>query len=325
MSYRIAQYLFIIIVLLTLNFFLPRMMPGDPISYLVGDPGADAPLLMTEEMRQNLLRYYELDRPLGEQFQRYLSNLLRGELGWSISQNAPVAQVILGRLRWSLLLGGCAAAIYVPLGIVLGAVAAWHSTTPAGPAILGSVFFLGSWPSYFLGMLFIVFLSLKLGLFPIGGATSTLSARSGVLWSLVDVIHHGALPCATLVLGNLPGITLLVRNSTMGLLGHDFVRAAKAKGLRQRRVLIKHVLPNAMLPLVTMIAMRLGFLVAGSVTVEVVFAYPGMGALITTAGIARDYPLLQGIFLIIMLLIVGFNLLADLLYTRLDPRVRATL
>lgn len=322
MRLRIAQYGFIVAVLVTLNFFLPRMMPGDPVSLILGDPTADAPMLLTEEMRQNLLAYYGLDRPIGEQYRTYLGNLLRGDLGWSISRNAPVAEVILGRLRWSLLLGVGAAAIYIPLGIALGVEAAWRRGSGADAGILGGVFFLGSWPSYFLGMLLILFLSLKLGLFPIGGARTATASPTGAWQRTLDVLHHWALPCATLVLSNLPGITFLTRNATVGLLDKDFVRTARAKGVRQRHILTRHVLPNAMLPLVTVIAMRLGFLIAGTVTVEVVFAYPGMGALITDAGAARDYPLLQGIFLLLMLLVLGFNLLADVLYARLDPRVR---
>lgn len=325
MTYRIAQYLFIIAVLLTLNFFLPRMMPGDPISLILGDPSADAPMLLTEEMRQNLLAYYGLDQPIGHQYASYLRSLLHGDLGWSISYNAPVVDILLGRLKWSLLLGGSAAVITIPLGTALGTLAAWRRENGLDLGILGMVFFLGSWPAYFLGMLFIVGLSLKLGLFPIGGAESAAAAQAGGIERLLDIAHHWALPCLTLVLSNLPGITLLVRNTTRSLVDADFVRTATAKGVRPWRILTHHILPNAMLPLITVIAMRLGFLIAGTVTVEVVFAYPGMGTLITAACSSRDYPLLQGIFLLLMTLILGFNLLADVLYAQLDPRVRRAL
>jgi peptide/nickel transport system permease protein len=319
---RVAQYLLTAFLLLTLNFFLPRMMPGDPIAYLVGDPGADMPVLLTEEMRQNLLAYYDLDKPLGEQYTTYLANLARGDLGWSIAYNAPVGDVLLGRMKWTLLLVGTATVIYVTLGVALGALSAWRRGGRFDAGLLVAVIFTGAWPSFFLSMLLIIFFSVKLKLFPIAGAQDPALFRADGLTQAMDVLHHMILPLAALVLANLSGVYYLMRNSMLSVLGEDYIRTAQAKGLRERRVLWRHVLPNALLPVVTMVAMRLGFVITGAMFVEVVFAYPGMGTMLYEASTARDYPLLQGALLATMAFVLLANLSADLAYSRLDPRVR---
>ncbi len=319
---KVFQYGVTILVLLTLNFFLPRMMPGDPLSYLLGDPGADAPMLLTEEMRANLLEYYGLDKPLLNQYAEYLIGLVRGDLGWSIYYSAPVASVILGRLKWTLLLGGTASLIYIALGVMLGALSASRRGSRTDIGLLLAVFSVGSWPPFFLGMVLIVFFSHRWGLFPIGGAQSVDAARLGGLAQAQDVLHHWFLPALTLVLTYLPGVYLITRNSMLAVLGEDYVRTARSKGLLESVVLLRHALPNALLPIVTTIAMRFGFMIMGTMFVEVVFAYPGMGSLIYEAGAARDYPLLQGTFLVTMVVVLGLNLMADLLYGQLDPRVR---
>lgn len=319
---RVAQYLLTAFIVLSLNFFLPRMMPGDPLSYLVGDPSADMPMLLTEEMREKLLAYYDLDKPLNEQYTDYLSNLAHGNLGWSIYYNAPVSSVLLGRLKWTLLLVGTATVVYVALGILLGALSAWRRGTKTDIGLLISVFSFGSWPPFFLAMLLIILFSVKLGVFPIGGAKSPTGSHANGLERTIEVMYHLILPSLALVLTHLSGVYFLMRNSMLSVMGEDYIRTARAKGLRERDVLLRHALPNALLPIVTMIAMRLGFSIMGTMFVEVVFAYPGMGSLIYQACMTRDYPLLQGAFLLIMVFVMFFNLAADLLYARLDPRVR---
>lgn len=321
---RVVQYLLTIVIVLSLNFFLPRMIPGDPLSVLTGDPSADMPVLLTEEMRARLLAYYGLDKPLLEQYGDYVLNLLRGDLGWSIYYNVPVSSLLWGRLKWTLLLMGITVAISGSLGIFLGALSAWRRGTKTDIGLLVSVFGLGSWPSYFLAMLLIIFFSVKLGAFPIGGVGNSTGEYANSLHRALDLAHHLVLPCLSLVLTQLPSMYLLVRNSMLQVIGEDYVRTARAKGLRPMYVLIKHALPNALLPVVTVIALRFGFLIMGAVSVEVVFSYPGVGTLIVEAFSARDYPVLQGTFLFIMLTVLFFNLAAEALYARLDPRVRRT-
>ena len=319
---KVVQYLITIFMVLSLNFFLPRMMPGDPLSYLTGDPSADMPVAISEETRAKLLSYYGLDEPLAKQYADYLVNLAHGDLGWSIYYNAPVSSVLLGRFKWTLLLMGTATVIYIALGILLGALSAWRRGTKTDIGLLVTLFSLGSWPPFFLAMLLIILLSVKLELFPIGGAQNSVGSQIKGWKQIADVLYHLFLPCLALVLTHLSGVYLLVRNSMLGVLGEDYIQTARAKGLRERDVLLRHALPNALLPIITMIAMRLGFLIMGTMFVEVVFAYPGMGTMIYQACTTRDYPLLQGAFLLIMAFVMFFNLTADILYARLDPRVR---
>jgi len=319
---KLVQYAITVVILLTLNFFLPRMMPGDPLASLLGEPGTDAPMLLTEEMRANLLEYYGLDKPLVAQYWDYLSGLARGDLGWSIYYNAPVGSVILGRLKWTLVLGGTAAVIYIALGIALGAISAWRRGSGTDVGLLVTIFSLGSWPPFFLGMVFIVFFSYQWGLFPIGGAQSAQAARLGGLRQVGDILHHWFLPALTLVVTHLPGMYLITRNSMLSVMREDYIRTARSKGILESLVLLQHALPNALLPIVTTIGLRFGFMLMGTMFVEVVFAYPGMGTLIYEAGAARDYPLLQGAFLMTMIVVLALNLIADATYGWLDPRVR---
>jgi len=319
---RIVQYLITLIILLSLNFFLPRMMPGDPLSVLTGDPSADMPVLLTKEARTKLLAYYGLDKPLLEQYKDYLANVSHGDLGWSIYYNVPVASLLWGRLKWTLLLMGTATIIYVTLGTFLGTVSAWHRGTKMDIGLLIGVFGSGSWPPFFLAMLLIIIFRVPFDLFPIGGVGNATGEYASGFARNVDVAYHLILPSVALIVSHLPSVYLLVRNSLLTVLGQDYVRTARAKGLDERIILWRHILPNGLLPIVTMIAMRFGFLIMGTISVEVVFAYPGMGTLLYEALQARDYPVLQGAFLLIMITVLFFNLLAEFLYIRLDPRTR---
>lgn len=320
---KAIQTLLTLFILISLNFLLPRLMPGDPLSYLDNDdPSADSPMLLTEEMREKLLAYYGLDRPVGEQYVDYLASLARGDLGWSIHYNAPVVDVLWGRLKWTLLLVGTATVLYVALGVVLGAVSAWKRGTAVDVGLLVTTFSLGSWPSFFLAMLLVIFFGLRWRLFPVNGARSPYLLGANGWEQAVDVAYHMVLPVAALVLSQFSGVYMLMRNAMLGVLGEDYIRTAYGKGAPESRVLFQHAMPNALLPIVTMIAMRFGFVIMGTMFVEVVFAYPGMGTMIREACLARDYPMLQGAFLVTMMFIIVFNLMAELLYSRLDPRTR---
>ena len=317
---KLSYYFVIVLIILSINFFLPRVMPGDALSYLT-DPGADMPVRMTEEKGEILLAYYGLDKPLSEQYINYMVGIIRGDLGLSIYYNDPVLEVILSRLKWTLLLVGTSTAIYITLGILLGATSAWARGRKKDMALLISILSISSFPSFFIGILMVIFFVVKLGIFPLSGAQTAFATYSNPLEEIFDILHHLVLPVATLVISHIGGTYFLMRNSMLGVLGEDYITTARAKGLSERYILHKHAIKNALLPIVTMTAMTVGFMVTGTIFVEMVFAYPGIGNLLYNAVSYNDYPLLQGIFLFITITIVGANFIADMIYIRLDPRV----
>jgi len=319
---KITGYVAIILVVLSFNFFLPRLMPGDPLSFLTGAPGMDMPIVLDEEMRAELLAYYGLDKPLLQQFADYMLNLLHGDLGWSIYYNAPVSGILIGRLKWTLLLVGTSTALYMVLGILLGAISAWKRGGKRDVGLLVSLLSIGSFPPFFLGMLFIILFGVKLNLFPVFGAQTPFMGYSSPFEEAIDILYHLFLPATTLVISHIGGVYLLMRNSMLNVIGEDYILTARAKGLAEWYIMHKHAMKNALLPITTMIALRTGFMIGGTILVETVFAYPGVGRLLFDAVTYRDYPLLQGAFLIITLVIITANFAADMVYVRLDPRLR---
>ncbi len=319
---KIAGYVTIILAVISFNFFLPRFMPGDPLSFLTGAPGMDMPIVLDEATRAKLLAYYGLDKPLLQQFADYMIKLMHGDLGWSTYYNAPVSSILAGRLKWTLLLIGTSTLLYIALGIVLGAISAWNRGGKSDVGLLLLLLSVGSFPPFFLGMLLIILFGVKLNLFPVFGAQSPFMAYSSPVEEAMDILHHLILPATTLVITHIGGVYLLMRNSMLNVIGEDYILTARAKGLAEWYILRKHAMKNALLPITTMIALRVGFMISGTILVETVFAYPGVGMLLFDAVMYRDYPLLQGAFLIITLVIIAANFVADMVYLRLDPRLR---
>lgn len=304
-------------VLVTLNFLLPRAMPGDPITALV-EPGSGT-YVEDAALRAELESYYGLDRPLWEQYFGYLGGLATGDLGTSIRYNAPVSELISERLPWTLLLFATALALAATVGLALGVHSAWRRGRAVDQGLL--VLFLGlhNLPVFFLGSLALLVFSVKLGWVPLAG-TSTPYASFGPLEQVADVAHHLVLPAIVLATGFSAAYYLVMRASMVGELGADYLVLGRAKGLRQRQLKYRYAGRNALLPVVTLAALRMEFLVTGSILVETVFAYQGLGRLLFDSVSFRDYPVLQACFLIFTLIVVGANLAAELLYGRLDPR-----
>ncbi|MCW3130374.1 MAG: ABC transporter permease [Methanophagales archaeon] len=298
---KVVSYVLIIFIILSLNFFLPRMMPAGPLS----DSGITS-------SNESVL----------EEYINYMVNLVHGELGWSTSRNAPVWDVLKESLKWTVLLVGTSTAIYVIAGILTGAVSAWKKGKKSDAGLLVLLISLASFPPFFLGMLFIVFLAWKLDIFPRFGAQTLFIDYSTPFGVVLDILHHLILPAATLTLTSIGIIYLLTRNSMLNVLGEDYILAARAKGLSEWYIMRKHALKNALLPIITMVALVAGFVITGTIFVETVFAYPGVGVLVYEAVQAHDYPLLQGAFLFIALAILAVNFIADMIYVHLDPRVR---
>lgn len=298
----------------TVTFLLLRLLPGDP-ALAVASPN------MTPSARAILLQQYGLDQPLLVQYGKYLWELLHGNLGISFTQQVPVTTVLMQRLPWTLLLAGSSLVITVAVGIPLGVLAATH---PRGwldrlvqvSGVVGQSLFI---PSVGIFLLFV--LGLQLQWFPIGGAYTP--GTYGMAW-YGDVLSHLVLPCLSLVMVQLGSYVLTLRSTLIESLGEDYCALATAKGLPNRTVVWKHALRNALLPTTTLIGLQLGFVVGGAVLTETVFAYPGIGRGIYEAVTQLDFPVLQGAFVLLAATVVLANIVTDLVYGLLDPRVRTS-
>ena len=318
MSGRLLQYALVLLFAVTLNFLLPRLMPGNPLALIAG---ADVGLLTPEE-RQEVVERAGLDRPLAVQYISYLGDLATGDFGYSYRQKRPIADLILERLPWTMLLTGIALAISALVGTVLGALSAWRRGRPTDVGSLAGMIVIESLPSFWLGMLLISVFGVQLGILPTFGAVTPASGYTGLDW-LLNVARHAILPAITLSVLSVPGVYLTMRYSMLGIMGEDFIRTARAKGLDERAILFRHVARNAMVPVVTVLALRLGYAFGGTVVTETVFSYPGLGRLIFEAVSGRDYPVMQAAFLVFTIAVLLSNILADYLYPLLDPRARA--
>lgn len=314
---RAWQYVLVLAVALMANFAIPRLAPGDPLVGIVGESGA---LFPASEQRA-IIHRVGLDRPIVVQFGRYVDGLAHGDLGYSYNKGRPVADVIVERLPFTLLLLVPAALASAALGIAMGVRAAWRRGTKTDIGLLAAVLALEALPAFFLGTVLLVLLAVRLPLFPV---SSTIPPGVGLisLHGLSEIARRLALPFATLTLAGLAPYFLTTRSSMLGALGEDYVLMARAKGCPSNRVVHRHALRNALLPVSTLLSLNLGFVLGGAVVVETVFSYPGLGRLTYDAVLARDFPVLQGTFLVFTVAVVGANLLADLMYPLLDPRVR---
>jgi len=309
---RYSVSLFIIV---TLIFIIPRMMPGDPFVSLLGEEV----YYRSPELVAELKAQFGLDRPLPEQYISYLQNLVQGNLGYSFHYSQPVWSVIAYKIKWTFVLLIPSVILGAIVGIVLGSVAGWRHGRGMDTAVTSLFLFIYSMPHYWLAMIFVLIFAFYLGLFPLSGITGGGLAGAE---KLKDVLWHMALPTFVLTLFGASYNYFIMRGSVLQVLGEGFVLTARAKGLSEKDVLFRHVLRNAMLPLVTVIALDFGFMVSGALLVEIVFSWGGMGTLVYDAVLARDYPLLHGSFLIIAFCVLAANFMADVLYAVIDPRIR---
>ncbi|MDZ4354772.1 MAG: ABC transporter permease [Arthrobacter sp.] len=318
---RLGFYLIAFWVSITLNFLLPRFMPGDPVSRMF----ARTQDRMQPEQIEALRKLLGVDdRPIWEQYVDYLHNMVTGQMGVSISRfPTPVAEVIASQVGWTLLLGGTALVIAAVAGNLLGILAAWRRGGAIDSALPPLLIFIGSFPYFWLAMGALYLFGVTLGWFPIRHAFSD-TIEPSLSWEfLSDVGMHLVLPALTIVLVSIGGWMLGMRNTMIATNAEDYITMAEAKGLRPGRIMFRYAARNAMLPSVTSFGMSLGFVVGGALLTEVVFAYPGVGYQLLNAVQGLDYPLMQGLFLTITAAVLLANFLVDILYVRLDPRVRA--
>ncbi|MGG7465254.1 MULTISPECIES: ABC transporter permease [unclassified Plantibacter] len=317
---RAIFYAFTAWAAITINFFLPRVMKGDPVSaYLLKNQGKISP-----EAIDSLRTLFGLDsnKTLLQQYIDYWGLLFSGDLGRSFSRGlAPVTDVIASALPWTIGLVGIATVMSFVLGTGLGAYIGWRRGSKADFIVPITTFF-STVPYFWMGLIAIAVFSTTLGWFPASHAYGKGSQPTFSLDFIGQVIAHGTLPALTIVIASLGGWILGMRNMMITVLDEDYVTVAQAKGLKPRRVLWNYAARNAMLPQLSSFALSLGFIVGGTLVMELVFSYPGVGKLLLDATNAKDYPLMQGIFLVITLTVLIANILADVAYAVLDPRAR---
>lgn len=314
---RAVQYALVLLVAVSLNFAIPRLAPGDPIDYLVP---SEQVATITSAQREQILSQFGLEKPLREQYRLYLTGIARGDLGYSVQTGRPVTDMLLERLPWTIVLVGGAIALSVVVGAGAGFFAAARRGGRTDAGGLALFMALDSMPPFWIGMLLLVLFSGYLQVLPVYGALPESDQALG-LARLGELAERLVLPLVTLALVRVGWLFLVARSSLAGELSEDYITMAEAKGLSRRRV-VGHGIRNALLPLVTAVAVEAGTLVGGATVVETVFSYPGLGRLIYESVLSRDYPVLQGTFLLMAVGVIAANLLADLLYPLLDPRVR---
>jgi peptide/nickel transport system permease protein len=308
-----------LVFMLLVNFFLFRVLPGDPARTL------GRGRLSTPEQVAEFNKTYGLDQSLGQQFVTFLGNTLHGDLGYSILYHRDVSDILVERLWPTLLLVGTSTILAALFGIWLGIRSGWDRGGKFDRFSTSASLTLYSMPEWWLGLLLIAALAVGIGpfpgIFPTGGLHS-VDADPSSLSGVLDTAWHLSLPVLTLTLAYLADYALIMRGSLVDEIGADYLTTARAKGLRDVAVRNRHAVPNALLPTTTVVALNFGFVVAGAITVETIFSIPGLGLLTTDALEVPDYWLLQGIFLLASATVILANLMANLLYGLLDPRVR---
>lgn len=311
---RLASAVLAVVGIIIVTFVLIHAAPGDPAASLAGEGGDPAHI--------ELLRAeFGLDRPLPQQFLTYAGTVVRGDLGTSLVRGRPVAEVIGERVPATLLLMGTALVLSSLGGVVLGALAARRPYGPLDVSVTTAGLVGYSVPAFWLAQLAVLALGLGAGLVPVQGMTDARAGHTG-LAAAVDIAHHLVLPAAVLAFSELAIVARLARTNLIRVLDQDYVRTARGLGAPPSRVVLRHALPNALVPVVTVIGARFGTLFSGAVLVETVFAWPGLGQLLVSSTRTRDYPVLLGLVLLASFSVVCANLVTDLICGRIDPRGR---
>lgn len=317
---KIVQKLVILYIVLTLVFIIPRLAPGSPIDYLVENPR------VPPEMREILLKKFGLDKPIfPDQYFKFLERtILNLDFGYSFLYQEPVFKLILERLVWTIILMGTALVLSSVVGSMLGVVTAWKRGRIFDYSVTLSTLFLRSLPVFWVGMILLLYLSYYYNIFPTGGATTPGLKYASFLDYVRDVVMHITLPLLAIIPIYTARYLMVMRNTMVEILGEDFIFVAKVKGLSDKTIMFKHAARNALLPLITMLAIDTGFIMGGAIVTETVFSYPGVGSLIYEAVLNHDYPLILGAFFIISAVTLSTMMIAEILYAILDPRVRVS-
>ena len=315
---RAASAFVTLALAIVLNFFLFRIMPGDPTRTVVGD------FRVTPEIKQALVHQFGLDQPLWVQFILYLENLLIGNLGVSFQyRGTAVASIIFGRRLFNtFILMGSSIGVALIIGIIIGTIAAWKRESKFDISAVVFSLVTYSMPVFWLGMMIILVFGYYLDWIPIAGTITVGITYSNVFEYAADYLYHMTGPFVTLTLSFLGFYFLIMRDSILDVFTEDYMLTAKAKGLSDRKILFRHAMRNAMLPMVSLLAVEVTYLFGGATMTETVFSWYGIGRLIYEAVVMADYPVLQGIFVVMSVLVITANFCADIVYAFLDPRIR---
>jgi peptide/nickel transport system permease protein len=309
------QALFSLWFVITLNFIMIQLYPGNPVQMQVRNDKLTA----ADQVR--LTHEFGLDKPLFQQYLTYLNQTLHGNLGLSFISSRPVADVIGERLPPTLLMVGLATLFASIIGVLMGITTAWRRGTKRDIGISAFAMVFYAMPDFWLGMVLLIFFGATVHLFPVGQYDTAGAGYTG-LAHYADVARHMFLPCLTLTVGYLAEYMLIMRSSLIEVMGEDFVNTARAKGLTDKSVRRRHAVPNALLPTVTVVILYFGYVISGVIGVEVVFSYPGIGLLTENAIQSQDFPVQEGLLLILACVIIVFTLITNILYGYIDPRVR---
>jgi ABC-type dipeptide/oligopeptide/nickel transport system permease component len=310
---RTAAAVVTVFAAITINFFLFRVLPGSAVTGIAHVPNA------TPQLRHNLIKEFGLDKSKWDQYVLYLNQLLHGNLGVSFANQQPVTSNLRSALLNTIPVVLVATLIALLLGVAVGVVSAWRRGSFTDHALTTTAVATYAFPTQWIALLLLIAFS---GVLPTAGSQNVFTLTEPSTWQrILDYSQHMILPSTTLALTLYGGNAIVVRSAMLETLGEDYILTARAKGMRQRRIVIRHALRGAMLPVATLITLSLGTIVAGAILVEVVFSWPGVGEALYDAVKHRDYPMLQGGFLLLIVSVVFFNFIADLLYVRLDPRL----
>jgi peptide/nickel transport system permease protein len=319
---KLAQAVLTLAFVLVFNFFLFRVMPGNPITLLLRGSGAITPETIAE-LEEDL----GLNQPLPQQFVTYLGDTLTGNFGVSLANGEPVTQRIGDRIWPTVLLVGTSTIASAVIGLIIGIYGGWRRGSKFDVGSMGFTLVAYSMPEFWFGILILMAFAGGVGffpsIFPTGGYQTAGAELTGFAHA-IDVLNHLFLPWLVLTIAYLGEYALIMRSSILDVKEEDYVTTARAKGLRDRQVLWRHTVPNALLPTMTLTFLSLGFIFAGAITIEYIFSWPGLGLLTVDAIDDKDFPMLQALFLLFSAAVIVANLVADLLYGYLDPRVRAS-
>lgn len=320
---RVVFALFTLFLVMSITFFLIRQTPGDVVQEMAAQYAQQYGISMDEAVSLVQSLYgVKTDEPLWSQYASYVSRLLRGELGYSLIYRVSANRIIARALPWTVFVLSVSLLLSFSIGVLLGMAIAWKRKTVLDPLVTAYASFTGATPDYITALVLLVIFAIHLKLFPTKGAYD-VSLKPGFNWAFIkSVIHHAILPVAAYTFENTAAWALAMKGSAVSVLGEDYITAARARGLRERRIMVNYMGRNAILPMVTGLAIAMGTMLGGSVLIETIFNYPGIGWFFSDAVNRRDFGLMQGLFFLTAAAVIFANLIADLLYSVLDPRIK---